>query len=223
MLENITTVLFDLDGTLVDSMWMWKEIDLEYLGGLGLSVPEELSHRIEGMSFSETAVYFKETFGLSQSLEEIKAIWISMARDKYAHQVGFKPGAKEFLKELKARGMKTGICTSNGRELLHAVMEALDIGPYMDCVMTACEVPAGKPAPDIYLAVAKKLGAEPSQCLVFEDVPNGIQAGLNAGMTVCAVEDEYSLDQKESIRKMAHYYIQSYDQVFAGTYERFVK
>ncbi|MCI8416161.1 MAG: HAD family phosphatase [Lachnospiraceae bacterium] len=223
MLEQITTVLFDLDGTLVDSMWMWKEIDLEYLGGLNLPVPEELSHQIEGMSFSETAIYFKETFHLTESLEEIKAMWISMAMEKYSHQVRFKPGAQSFLRELKKRGIKTGICTSNGRELLHAVMDSLDIAPYMDCVMTACEVPAGKPAPDIYLAVAKKLGADPSQCLVFEDVPRGIEAGLSAGMTVCAVEDAYSLDQREVIRSLAHYYIQSYDQVLNGTYEQLQK
>lgn len=220
MLEDVKTVLFDLDGTLVDSMWMWHEIDVEYLGSLGLTVPEKLHEEIEGMSFSETAVYFKELFKLPQSLEEIKEIWISMAVEKYAHEVPYKPGAEKFLKELRRRGIHTGICTSNSRELLQAVMDSLGLDQYIDCVMTACEVRAGKPAPDIYLAVAEKLGAAPKDCLVFEDVPNGIEAGLRAGMKVCAVEDAFSLDRKETIQRMAHYYIRSYDQVLDGSYEQ---
>lgn len=220
MLGQIAAVLFDLDGTLVDSMWMWKAIDVEYLGSLGVTLPEGLQRQIEGMSFSETALYFKEAFHVPQSLEEIKGIWVSMAQDKYAHEVEFKPGALAFLEELRKRGIKTGICTSNGRELAQTVIDALEMAPYIDCVMTACEVQAGKPSPDIYLAVAKELGVSSGECLVFEDIPKGIQAGLNAGMRVCAVEDAYSVDQQEAIRSLAHYYIKSYDQVLDGSYER---
>ncbi len=220
MLEKITTVLFDLDGTLVDSMWMWSVIDVEYLGGLGVSVPGNLHREIEGMSFSETAVYFKEAFHIPESLEEIKNVWVNMARDKYAHEVGFKPGALAFLKELRKRGLKTGICTSNDRKLAQTAVDALGMGPYIDCVMTACEVRAGKPSPDIYLAVASSLGAKPDSCLVFEDVPNGIQAGLNAGMRVCAMEDDHSRDQRDRVRSLAHYYIHSYQQILDGTFER---
>ena len=76
--------------------------------------------------------------------------------------------------------------------------------------MTACEVAKGKPAPDIYLAVAEKLQAEPSRCLVFEDIEMGIMAGKNAGMEVCAVEDEFSMNQIEAKKKLADYYIKDY-------------
>ena len=219
MLDHIKAVLFDLDGTLIDSMWMWKEIDIEYLGSLGYELPEDLQHKIEGMSYSETAVYFKETFHIQDSLEEIKEMWTRMALYKYSHDVPYKPGALAFLKELRKRGIKTGICTSNGQELVTAVMDALDMHSYFDCVMTACNVKRGKPFPDIYLAVAEQLGVEPSCCLVYEDVPNGILAGKNAGMKVCAMEDNSALDQKEMIRSLADYYITSFDQVLNGTYE----
>lgn len=219
MLHNVKAVLFDLDGTLVDSMWMWEAIDIEYLGALGYELPDDLQQTLEGMSYTEAAVYFKETFQIPESLDEIKEIWTQMAMHKYTHEVHYKPGALNFLKELRRRGIKTGICTSNGRELVDAVMNALDMNPYIDCVMTACQVAKGKPSPDIYLAVAENLEASPAECLVFEDIPKGIQAGLHAGMKVCAMEDLSALPQKEHIRQLADYYITSFDQVLNNTYE----
>ncbi len=213
MLENIKAVIFDLDGTLVDSMWMWRNIDIEYLGRFGIPLPETLQKDISGMSFSETAVYFKETFGIPDSLDEIKKTWNEMAFYKYTHEVPPKPGVLEFLKRLKALGIHTGIATSNSKELAEAVVESLNISGYMDEIHTSCEVAKGKPAPDIYLLVAKCLGVKPEECLVFEDIPEGILAGKRAGMKVCAVEDEFSLGMTEEKKKLADYYITHYDEV----------
>ena len=117
ILDHIKAVIFDLDGTLVDSMWMWEDIDIDYLG---------LQKAIEGMSFTETAVYFKERFGLPDSIEEIKEAWIAMSLEKYEKEVPLKPGAREFLEELAARGIPAGIATSNGREMVSAVLKSLD-------------------------------------------------------------------------------------------------
>ena len=210
MLTNKKAVIFDLDGTLVDSMWMWKAIDIEYLGRFGLDLPPSLQKDIEGMSFSETAVYFKETFQIPDTLEEIKATWNRMAYDKYTKEVPLKKGVQKFLDYCKENGILLGIATSNSRELVDATLKALNIKEYFACVMTACEVAKGKPAPDIYLAVAEKLQAEPSRCLVFEDIEMGIMAGKNAGMEVCAVEDEFSMNQIEAKKKLADYYIKDY-------------
>lgn len=210
MLQNKKTVIFDLDGTLVDSMWMWKAIDIEYLGRFGISLPATLQKDIEGMSFSETAVYFKETFQIPDSLEEIKATWNRMAYEKYTKEVPLKTGVKKFLDYCKKNNIKIGIATSNSRELVDATLEALNIREYFDCVMTACEVAKGKPAPDIYLAVASKIGVIPEECLVFEDIEMGILAGKNAGMEVCAVEDEFSMNQIEVKKTLADYYIKDY-------------
>ena len=90
---------------------------------------------------------------------------------------------------------------------------------YFDVVRTACEVAKGKPAPDVYLLVAKELGVEPARCLVFEDVPMGILAGKNAGMKVCAVDDECSRPQEGRKRELADYYIYQYDDIRNETYE----
>ena len=196
-LSEIKGVIFDLDGTLVDSMWMWKTIDIEYLGKRGLDCPEDLQKKIEGMSFSETAVYFKERFHLPDSLDEIKAEWTRMSLDKYEHQVPLKPGAGRFLQFLKDHNIPMGIATSNGQAMVDGVLDALKIRPFFDSVATACEVKAGKPAPDIYLYVAGKLGVKPEDCLAFEDVPAGIQAGKAAGMRVIAMADEFSRAMEE--------------------------
>ncbi len=209
-LKEKKAIIFDLDGTLVDSMWMWKEIDIEYLGRFGLECPDDLQKVIEGMSFSETAVYFKERFSIKDSLDQIKKDWTDMSLDKYKHEVTLKPGALELLQWAAGRGMAMGIATSNGRDMVDACLKSLGIEKYFKQVTTGCEVAAGKPAPDIYLKVASDLLAAPKQCAVFEDVPAGIEAGKNACMMVFAVEDEFSLPMKEEKKRKADYYFRDY-------------
>ena len=144
------------------------------------------------------------------TLEELQQEWTRMAYEKYTTEVPLKEGVREFITSLKERNVKLGIGTSNGRELVDATLQALDIEQYFDSVHTSCEVETGKPSPDIYLLVAEDLGVDPSRCLVFEDVPNGILAGKNAGMRTCAVYDQYSRDQEDKKKEMADYYIDSY-------------
>lgn len=210
LLQGKKAVLFDLDGTLVDSMWMWHQIDVEYLARYGYECPEDLQRVIEGMSFSETAVYFKERFRIPESLEEIKACWIQMSIDKYRYEVPFKEGALEFLCYCRENQILTGIATSNGREIVDALMEALNLDAYLDVVVTSCEVKAGKPAPDVYLETARRLQVKPEECLVFEDIPAGILAGKRAGMTVIAVEDAFSAAMKEEKCALADGFIDTY-------------
>lgn len=197
MLENINAVIFDLDGTIVDSMWVWTAIDEEYVRNYQLELPQNFHKAIEGMSYTETAQYFLDTFPqLTMSLETLKSDWTNMAFKKYTEEVSLKEGMYEFLKDLQERGIRMGIATSNGRELVEAVMKAKGVDCFFSCVVTSCEVNAGKPAPDVYLKAAKYLKTEPEHCLVFEDVPMGILAGKNAGMKVCAVEDAFSKPQE---------------------------
>ncbi|MCI8495344.1 MAG: HAD family phosphatase [Lachnospiraceae bacterium] len=219
MLENVQSVIFDLDGTLVDSMWLWHDIDVEFLEKRGLTLPETYQHDIEGMSFTETAVYTRELFHLEESVEELKSIWNQMAIEKYTHEVEFKPGAEAFLNHCRQQNISLGIATSNSRELVEAVASALNLWNYIQEAVTACEVSHGKPAPDVYLEAARRLSSNPENCLVFEDVPMGIRAGKNAGMRVCAVEDFFSAQQIQEKRKLADYYISNYEQVLDHTYE----
>ena len=210
MLTNIKACLFDMDGTLLESMHVWRDIDIEFLGRFGYELPPTLQSEIEGMSFGETARYIKNKFDLPVSEGEMMDAWNQMAYQKYAEEIDFKKGAFEFVKMLKEKGIRTAICTSNSRELVNAVGEHLGFGPYFDTIITSCEVGAGKPAPDIYLEAARRVGVEPEHCLVFEDIIPGLTAGKRAGMRLCAVEDAYSSDQKEAKKEMADYYIETY-------------
>lgn len=213
MLKDIDAVIFDLDGTLVDSMWMWETIDVEYLARFGLEFPKDLQGSIEGMSFSETAAYFKERFNLPDSLEQIKSDWNKMAWDKYLNEVPLKEGAREFLEFLKANKIPAGIATSNSRELVDLIIDKHNIGHYFTSIRTSCEVEKGKPSPDIYLLVAMDLMVDPKKCLVFEDVIHGIMAGKNANMKVCAVYDKFSEKYEEQKIRLSDYYIRSMKEI----------
>ncbi len=209
-------VIFDLDGTLVDSMWVWKQIDIDYLDKYNISHPKDLQEKISGMSFCETAVYFKQRFAIPDSVEEMMETWNRMAFDSYQNKVKEKPGALAFLQWLKEQGIKTGIATSNSEVLVEAVLKARGLDGYFQAVHTGYEVERGKPAPDIYLLVAKSLGVPPEKCLAFEDIPEGILAADAAGMEVCAVEDGFSAHLRQQKQELARYYINDYRDIFAS-------
>lgn len=210
ILDNFDAIIFDLDGTLVDSMWLWKDIDIEYLSRFGISYNEKLQSEIEGKSFTETAIYFKENFGITDTIEKIKNDWNEMAYLKYKEQVSLKTGALEFLKLLKEKGKKLGIATSNSTQLTEVCLNSLNISSLFDVVITGSDIKIGKPAPDIYLENAKRLKVLPERCLVFEDIPVGIMAGKNAGMKTCAVADEYSRDLTDEKLELSDYSIIDY-------------
>ena len=220
MLTNIDAVIFDIDGTLVDSMHVWTDIDDIFLEKYHLVEPENFHEGMEGKSYSETAQYFLDLFPeLPHTKEELEAEWHEMAFEIYTKELQLKKGAYDFIVDMHKAGIKLGIATSNSRDLAEGLLMNTGVWQYLDAVWTSDEAKAGKPAPDVYLKVAESLGVKPERCLVFEDVPNGILAGINAGMKVCAVEDAFSKPQEERKKELADYYIQDYDDIKNNTYE----
>ena len=213
MLKGMQGVIFDFDGTLADSMDMWHQIDIEYTAAHGIDMPEDLQQQVAGMCFREVAEYFKAAFGISDTPDEIMAEWHEMAFQKYANQILLKPGAREYLDKLKKEGFLLGIATSNSRDLLNASLQLHGLKDFFDGICTGDDVTKGKPDPELYLTAARMMGADPSACLVFEEIPLGIQAGKNAGMRVCAVEDGTSSHLWEEKKSMSDYAIHSFKEL----------
>jgi HAD superfamily hydrolase (TIGR01509 family) len=136
-----------------------------------------------------------------------------MAWEKYESEVPLKEGVTELLQHLKQEGIPAGIATSNSRELVELIVRKHGIEDFFSSIRTSCEVAKGKPSPDIYLLVAEDLGVDPEHCLVFEDVLQGVMAGKNANMKVCAVYDEYSKKDQEEKIKLSDYYVHSMSEV----------
>lgn len=219
MLKDVRAVIFDLDGTVVDSMWVWKDIDIEYLKRFGMDLPDDLQDAIAGISVTQTAVYFKERFKISDSIDKIIADWNEMAKDKYSHEVPLKAGALEFIKYLKYNNIPCAIATSNSTDLTRAVLESHGLKGYFDVVLTGEDIHKGKPDPDVYIETARLLNVKPEECLVFEDIPLGIIAAKAAGMSCVAIDDEFSADDLDKKRELADYYIHDYYDIFSGVYE----
>ena len=211
--DDYDAVIFDLDGTLVDSMWVWEDVDITYLGNYGYEVPEDLHRSLDGLSIIETAYYFQKRFGIKESAEEMISEWNRLAKQYYGNRVPLKKGVAEFLYALAKEGFKCGIASSNSKELIETVLNAHDITRFFDCVLSGSEIERSKPAPDIYLEVAKRRDADPSRILVFEDIVQGIMAGKNAGMTVCAVEDDYSLDLVDEKKRLSDHWIDDFTEL----------
>ncbi|WP_293982685.1 HAD family phosphatase [uncultured Clostridium sp.] len=210
MLKNIKGAIFDLDGTLVDSMWVWRQIDVDYLKSKGHSLPENLNSEICHLSFTQTANYFKKRFNLSDSIETILDDWHNMAYNHYSKNVKLKDGVKEFLDKLKNNNVKIALATSNSVPLLEACLKNNGIYDYFDAITTTDEVPNGKNCPDVYLLAAEKININPSDCIVFEDILAAINGAKAANMTVVAVHDEHSSNELDEIIKASDKYINSY-------------
>lgn len=213
MLENVEGAIFDMDGTLVDSMWVWFAINRDFLAKRNLSVPSDLKENIETMTFRESAQYFKDRFQIADSIEAIMEEWNDMAKEAYSSDVKLKPGALEYLTLLKENEIKIGLATSNHSKIVDITLKQNNIEHFFDAISTIDEVEREKSFPDIYLLTAKKLNVAPEKCVVFEDILPAIKGAKLAGMTVVAVQDEYSIDRKDEIMNFSDRYIEKYEDL----------
>ena len=207
-------VIFDLDGTLIDSMKVWTQVDYEFLERRSIDVPKDLFKDMEGgNNFVEVAEYFKKKFTLPDSIEDIMNEWTEMVSEHYQKDVKLKPGVLEFLELLKENKIKMGIGTSNNQFLTESVLLANNISDYFDSIVVGKNEIRGKPFPDIFLKVASELGVEPENCLVIEDVLAGVQAAKNAEMEVWGIYEDFSKNETEIIREIADFYAVNFYEI----------
>lgn len=212
-IKGIKGAIFDMDGTLIDSMGIWEEIDVEFLKKRGIEMPKDLAREIGHMSFEEVAVYFKRRFNLKEEVNEIMAEWDEMAYYHYANTIGLKPGAMDYLQKLKDGGVKIGLATASSRRHTDAVLKNNNIYHYFEIISTVDEIKKDKSSPYIYIRTCEQLGISPHECAVFEDIYMAVLSAKKAGMKVIGVYDEYAEHQMEDIKRKADMYIRDFSEL----------
>lgn len=212
-LKNIEGAVFDLDGTLLDSSWVWEKVDEKFLGDRGFQVPDDYVDEISPLGAERAAVYTIERFGLNEDKDDIVREWIEMAKKEYATEVVCKPYAKEFLEELHKLNIKMAVATSSDRELFMKTLEREGILKYFQKIVTVDEVERGKGYPDIYEEAARRIKVNPHKCLVFEDILAGVTGASLGEFNVVAVFDEKSNHNWEKIKSISKYSINDYKEL----------
>lgn len=212
-LKNIEGAVFDLDGTLLDSSWVWEKVDEKFLGDRGFQVPDDYVDEISPLGAERAAVYTIERFGLNEDKDDIVREWIEMAKKEYATEVVCKPYAKEFLEELHKLNIKMAVATSSDRELFMKTLEREGILKYFQKIVTVDEVERGKCYPDIYEEAARRIKVNPHKCLVFEDILAGVTGASLGEFNVVAVFDEKSKHNWEKIKSISKYSINDYKEL----------
>lgn len=200
---KIQAVIFDLDGTLIDSMGVWEKIDVEFLTKRGFTVPPDYISKISAYSFQEAAEYTIERFHLPETVDALIQEWNERARFEYTNNIFLKPYAKDYIMSLKSANVKLAIATSLPCELYEPALENNGILDYFDVICSVDEVKRGKEFPDIFLYTAEKLKVRSEHCLVFEDVLQAVKSAKLAGMSVYGVYDDSSKAHWDEIKCIA--------------------
>lgn len=205
--------VFDLDGTLLDSMGVWEKVDVDFLARRGIPLPPDYTGTVSAMSFQEAARYTIDRFGFPESPEGLIREWNGMVAEEYAHGIGLKPGARELLAALSARGVRLGVATASAEELYLPCLRNNGVCGYFEAFAAVSEAARGKGFPDVYLLCAERLGVSPSRCVVFEDVLPGLLGAKAAGMTAFGVYDSHSLLREEDALSAADGYVRSLSEL----------
>ena len=212
-MENFKGAIFDLDGTLLDSMSLWHKVDIAFFENRKMAIPEGYIQAISPMGTYNAAVYTKETYNIKESIEEIIDEWRVIAKKEYSEHVKLKNGAKEYLLRLKEKGVKLAVATASDKDLFEECLQKYGIADLFDYFVTVNEVGKGKSSPDIYLRAAEKLGVKPQECVVFEDISTALSTAKNAGFYCVCVYDESSSADVEKNKKIADRFVFDFNEM----------
>ena len=207
--------IFDLDGTLFQSMDVWGKVDKTFFGKRGLVLPKANANAMIAMHMDEAAEYVVSLFNLNESPEDIKQEWLAIAQEFYENDVKMKPHAKQYLEKLAAAGHKLAVATSLPEELMTPMLHKHGIWHIFHAICNASEVGTGKAKPDIFLLAAKRLGGRPQDCLVFDDILAAVKSAKSIGMKVCGVYDASSAHHWDEIRALADFTITDFKEVLS--------
>ncbi len=215
---DFTAAIFDLDGTLFDSMPLWLGCAERYLSSLGLEPEKDLGKKLFSMNMKEGADYLKKTYNLNSSEEEICNGVNQVISNAYRDEVQFKDGAEEFLQELCDSGIKIALCTNTDRVIFTPALARLNAQKYFDFIFTASEMGMSKSQPETFFKVCQEMGVSKEQAWIFEDSLYALQTARRAGIKACAIYDKTSQDAMtesdiEELKKISSLYCKNYNEI----------
>lgn len=203
--------IFDLDGTLLDSMYVWHHIDDVYFARRGMKTPPDYGRALAGLSYRESAEYTRKRFGFSEPWEKIVQEWTELAREEYALHVPFKSGAREYLLALKAAGVKLAVATALPEYLYRPCLSHLGALDYFEVLCSTDDTGGrGKKHGEVFLLAAERMGVAPEKCAVFEDTLEGMRGAKRADMLAYCVRDDASRHAHSEIETFADRMIDSF-------------
>lgn len=210
----IKAAIFDLDGTLIDSMGIWRRLLPHFLEERGLTAPDDILKTVSFMTLSQSSAYVAGLFPqLRMTGKEVYDAWMAAVYGEYAGKIGLKPGALEILQKLRENGIKIGVATACSKILAEACLKNNDVRSMIDTVTYAEDVGCGKDSPKIYLECLKRLGCEPNEAILFEDILMAIRTAGLIGLRTIIVEDENAVIDREELKKTAYKYITDFREL----------
>ena len=211
---KIKCAIFDFDGTLFDSMYIWDNVAHTYLRSLGKTPTSTLREDVRALSLYQSACYFKKEYDLSLSINEIVTGVNQIIERYYLYEVLPKAGVVEFLEQLKNSGVTMCIATATDRYLIESALKRCKMEHYFDAIFTCGEVGHGKDEPVIFRKAMESFDADLVETLVFEDALHAVCTAKSDGFTVIAVADDSEMRQSE-IYKLSDFYIESFENTEA--------
>ena len=209
---RIRGAIFDVDGTLLDSMFIWDTIGEAYLRSIGYQPKENLNETFKNMSLHQAARYYQTEYGVTLSIDEIMDGVNAMLERYYRFEVPLKPGVAELLERLRQDGVKLCIATATDRHLVEAALDRCGVLSCFGEIFTCNEVGHGKDEPDIFEAALRFLGTRKEETLVFDDALYAVRTAKEAGFPVVAVYDSHEKAQ-DQIRMLADVYLEELTQL----------
>lgn len=203
--------IFDLDGTLLDSMPFWETVGSRYLEERGIPVPDELPLRLKTMTLPEAADYYRHDFGITETPETICQQLSDMIAEDYRSRAPLKEGVHAMLDHLREKGIPMCVATATGRELVEMALDRLHIDSYFSFWLTCGDLHTSKNLPYIFDECARRLGTPKEQTVIFEDSLHCIQTASRAGYPVVGVYDHSARSEIDQIRPLCRQYLMRWE------------
>lgn len=208
----IKGAIFDVDGTILDSMGIWDEAGIRYLRSKGIEAPKNLGDILFAMTITEAAVYLKETFALKERTDDIEQGILDTVKDYYYEEAPLKNNVAEVLELLERNQIPMAVASSSEKAHIEAAFQRLGILPYFQAIYTCQEVGEGKESPLVFEKACEELGTNPEETYVFEDALHAIKTAKKAGFRTVGIYDRYSEKDQKEIQKTADVYIRNWEQ-----------